>query len=58
MTKAMKVKLRCVAVETYRKIFQGAKTVKKFRKLENGRQRSGRALNYLKIFLTQKSQKP
>jgi len=30
MIKAMKVKLKCVAVETYRKIFQGAKTVKKF----------------------------
>lgn len=58
MMKAMKVKLRCVAVERYRKGFWGAKTVKKFRKLENGRQRSGRALNYSKTFLTQKSRKP
>jgi len=58
MTKAMKVKLRCVAVERHCKDFRGAKTVKKFRKLENGRRRSGRAPNYSEISLTQKSQKP
>jgi len=41
----MKVKLRCVVAGRCYKNFRGAKTVKKFRKLENGRRRSGRALN-------------
>jgi hypothetical protein len=37
--KAMKVKLRHVAHEKLRKIFRGAKTVKRFRKPESGRLR-------------------
>jgi len=45
MIKAMKVKLMCVAVGKYRKNFRGAKAVKRFRKPENGRRRSGRAMN-------------
>jgi hypothetical protein len=41
----MKVKLMCVVAGRRHRNFRGVKTVKKFRKLENGRRRSGRAPN-------------
>lgn len=54
----MKVKPMCVAAGKRRKVKRGAKTVKRFRKPENGRRRLGKAPNYSNDSITQKGLEP